>query len=238
MTSPGANAADATPGADRTTPALIVTILGLAAFNATRSRLPSGLHLTVAMVAFVLLVAAWASVSSAELGLGQKDLGRGLAYGAGAFALVTVVLVVAAFIPAAKGFFDDARADVGVGSMLIEVLIEVPLGTVLLEELAFRGSLLALLRRRLPVWPAVLASSLLFGCWHIGVAISSASSNAAVPDSGGGLVLTVLGTVAATTVAGIVFCWLRLRSGSLVAPMLAHIATNSVAFTVAWVLAR
>ena len=226
--------------ADRTTAALAVTILGLAAFNATRGLLPSGLHLAanLAMAGVVLAIAAWASMSAAELGLARKDLGRGLAYGAVAFALVAIVLVVAAFIPAAKGFFDDDRADVGVGPMLFEVLIEVPLGTVVLEELAFRGSLLALLRRRLTVWPAVLASSLLFGCWHIGVAITSASGNAAVPDSGGGLVLTVVGTVAATTVAGIVFCWLRLRSGSLVAPMLAHIATNSVAFTVAWTLAR
>ena len=175
-------------------------------------------------------------MSAADLGLARRDAGRGLAWGGVAFALVTAFLIVAALIPAAHGFFDDDRADVGFGSMLFEVLIEVPLGTVLLEELAFRGSLLALLRRRLPVWPAVLVSSALFGLWHIGVAISSASGNAAVPDSGGGLVLTVLGTVAATTVAGIVFCWLRLRSGSLLAPMLAHTATNSVAFAVAWVL--
>jgi membrane protease YdiL (CAAX protease family) len=226
--------------ADRTLPALVVTVVALAAFNASRSLLPSGLDLAanIAMAGVVLMIAAWASESATELGLARKDLGRGVAYGAAAFALVAAVLVIAAFIPAAKGYFDDDRADVGAGSMLFEVLIEVPLGTVLLEELAFRGSLLALLRRRLPVRPAVLVCSLLFGCWHIGVAISSASGNAAVPDSGGGLVLTVLGTVAATTVAGIVFCWLRLRSGSLVAPMLAHIATNSVAFTVAWTLAR
>ena len=154
------------------------------------------------MVAFVLLVAAWASVSSAELGLEQKDLGRGLAYGAGAFALVTVVLVVAAFIPAAKGFFDDARADVGVGSMLIEVLIEVPLGTVLLEELAFRGSLLALLRRRLPRMAGragQLAAVRLLAHrrrHQLGLRATPPSRTAVE-----GLVLTVLGTVAATTVA-------------------------------------
>jgi membrane protease YdiL (CAAX protease family) len=31
-----------------------------------------------------------------------------------------------------------------------------------------------------------------------------------------------------------VFCWLRLRSGSLIAPILAHVATNGLALTVAW----
>ena len=35
--------------------------------------------------------------------------------------------------------------------------------------------------------------------------------------------------------AGLGFAWLRVRSDSLVAPMLAHWATNSLAFVVAWV---
>jgi membrane protease YdiL (CAAX protease family) len=42
--------------------------------------------------------------------------------------------------------------------------------------------------------------------------------------------VTVLGTIAATTAAGIVFALLRLRSGSLLAPVLAHVATNSFAY--------
>jgi len=31
-----------------------------------------------------------------------------------------------------------------------------------------------------------------------------------------------------------VFCWLRLRSKSLLAPVLAHAATDGLALTVAW----
>jgi membrane protease YdiL (CAAX protease family) len=34
------------------------------------------------------------------------------------------------------------------------------------------------------------------------------------------------------------FAWLRLRSRSLVAPVLAHIATNGVALVVAWFVLR
>jgi uncharacterized protein len=37
-------------------------------------------------------------------------------------------------------------------------------------------------------------------------------------------------------VAGVGFCWLRLRSGSLLAPALAHLATNVVALTLAWLV--
>jgi len=49
-----------------------------------------------------------------------------------------------------------------------------------------------------------------------------------------GRVLLVLGSIAVTFVAGLVFCWLRLRSRSLIAPVMAHVATNGLALTVAW----
>lgn len=48
----------------------------------------------------------------------------------------------------------------------------------------------------------------------------------------------IVGTVAATTAAGVGFAWLRLRSGSLLALILILIATNSLAFAVAWVYWR
>jgi uncharacterized protein len=49
-----------------------------------------------------------------------------------------------------------------------------------------------------------------------------------------GQVLLVLGAVVVTSAGGMVFCWLRLRSGSLIAPVLAHVATNGLALAVAW----
>ncbi len=51
----------------------------------------------------------------------------------------------------------------------------------------------------------------------------------------GGQVLVVLGAVVVTFIAGLVFCWLRLRSRSLIAPVVAHLATNGLALAVAWV---
>jgi membrane protease YdiL (CAAX protease family) len=63
-------------------------------------------------------------------------------------------------------------------------------------------------------------------------AISSASNNFA------GQVLLVTGTVVATFIAGLVFSWLRLRSRSLIAPILAHIATNGLALLIAWFVAH
>ena len=40
----------------------------------------------------------------------------------------------------------------------------------------------------------------------------------------------VASTVLATAAAGVAFAWLRLRSRSVVAPVLAHAALNSLAF--------
>jgi len=53
-----------------------------------------------------------------------------------------------------------------------------------------------------------------------------------------GRVLVVLGSVTVTFVAGLVFCWLRLRSRSLIAPVMAHCATNGLALVVAWFTIR
>jgi membrane protease YdiL (CAAX protease family) len=229
------------PGDRRTAAALTLTIGALAVFNVARSTvLPDGWDLAanLAVTAVVGGLAWWAGLTAIELGLARADAGRGLRWGLLAFGAVTAVLVVVALVPATRDFFDDDRAEVGFGSMLFEVLVAIPLGTVLLEELAFRGSLLALLRRRRATWVAVVVSSLLFGLWHIAPAITSSGTNDAVVEAGVNLAGTVVGTVLATFVAGLVFCWLRLRSRSLIAPMLGHLATNGVAFTLAWILTR
>jgi hypothetical protein len=49
-------------------------------------------------------------------------------------------------------------------------------------------------------------------------------------------VVVVAGTIAVTTVAGGLFAYLRMRSGSLIAPIFGHIATNSFAYIAALVV--
>jgi membrane protease YdiL (CAAX protease family) len=49
----------------------------------------------------------------------------------------------------------------------------------------------------------------------------------------GGRVALVAGTVAATALAGLGLCALRLRTKSVVAPIVVHAAINGVAFAVA-----
>ena len=86
-------------------------------------------------------------------------------------------------------------------------------------------------------WRASLITSALFGLWHIEPTLHTMRDNRAVAGaaaSTGGEVLVVFGAITVTFAAGLVFCWLRLRSRSLVAPVMAHAAVNGLALTVAW----
>jgi membrane protease YdiL (CAAX protease family) len=115
----------------------------------------------------------------------------------------------------------------------------IPLGTVLPEELAFRGLVLTLLGRRYGVLSGTLLSSGLFGLWHIGASLGGGPANAAIVGVVGGdaagTVTRVIATVVFTTLGGVVLCWLRLRSNSLLAPVLAHWTVNALGVIVALV---
>lgn len=212
--------------------AAVLLVAGLAAANVARSTaVPAGWHLawnvTVAAVAVGVAVAA--GLDRAALGLAAEDVPAGLRLGGLAFGAVTIVVVLAALVPASRGWFDDQRVTVDLGAMLVRVLIVIPLGTVLAEELVFRGSLHGLLTRAWGPTPALVLGAVLFGLWHVVPAWRAADGSAP---------LAAAGTFVATALAGLAFVWLRQRSGSVLAPMLAHLATNSVVFAVAWTVSR
>jgi uncharacterized protein len=204
--------------------ALALLIGGLAAAIIIRSTLiPSSLHFTfnLAIAGFSFAVAWAAGLRSAELGLARRDLGAGFRVGAAAFLAITVAVASAAPL----GLLDDDRTTVDVGEMLVRVLVVIPIGTVLVEELAFRGALYGLLDATTTSARSMAIGSVVFGLWHI-------------PPILGDGVWIVLGTLVATTIAGAGFIWLRRRSGSLLAPILAHLATNSVTFALSWAVSR
>jgi membrane protease YdiL (CAAX protease family) len=162
-------------------------------------------------------------------------------YGVGAFGLVLLILVAIALIPGTNGFLDDSRADISGGRLIFELTISIVLLTAIPEEFAFRGVLLGSGVRLWGPWRASLITSALFGLWHIVPTLHTMSDNHAISGASNtfaGQALLVIGTVVATFVAGLVFSWLRLRSRSLIAPILAHIATNGLALLIAWFVAQ
>jgi membrane protease YdiL (CAAX protease family) len=180
----------------------------------------------------LLAIARWAGLDWRELGLGKGTWRRGLVWAFGAIGAVGGVFVAGAALPLTRGAFRDARYHLGWDHALLIAFLLIPLGTVLFEEVAFRGALWGLLRRGHGTWTATVVSSALFGLWHVLPSLGLAADNQAIGNTVGkgtsGEAISVLGTVLFTGLAGVAFCELRRRSGSLLASAGLHWATNGL----------
>lgn len=138
---------------------------------------------------------------------------RGLIVGAAASTVPLAGLAVAAMTPAARSAFGQRSSERNSPAQFAEwVLVHVPVGTVYSEELIFRGTLNPLLENRFGARGGLGISAVVFGLWHVHPARSTGES--------------VSGTVVVTTLAGLLFGWLRNRSGSIAAPALVHLSSN------------
>ncbi len=220
--------------------ALAVVLVVLVVVNVWVYLGPRRAHLVTGPLAAVglLLVARAAGLSWAELGLGRPAVARGAVVAAAAAGLVAAGYAVALAVPAARTAFQDSRYRLRTGPALATALLAVPLGTVVFEEVAFRGVLWGLLAHDHGAGWATAISSVLFGVWHVLPALAAARTNAALRAVRQSVLLPVLGTVLFTAAAGVVFAELRRRTGSLVAPAGLHWATNGLGvLAAAWVWA-
>jgi membrane protease YdiL (CAAX protease family) len=181
----------------------------------------------------VLGIARAAGVSWAELGLGRRELGSGARTGAVAGTCAAAAVLAAAAVPATRRFFLDDRATAGAeGGGLAAGLARITFAAVPPEELTYRSALLGLWLGNGSPADAVAWSSALFGLSHI-LPTRSTMGQTALGQHLERRPLRqaafVAGNVAVTGAAGAVFGWLRLRSGSVLAPLLAHAALNDSA---------
>jgi uncharacterized protein len=190
----------------------------------------------LAFAVLVLALARQLGLTTTELGLSRAQLGKGARWGVGAAAVVALALAIGVALadrvaPIAT-LLADQRASMSTPELLYQATVRIPLGTALFEELVFRGVLLAVLARLAGAWRATVLSSVVFGLWHVAPTIVTLRINDVVPASAAGLG-AIVSTVLITGVAGVLFCLLRWRSGSLLAPVLAHWATNALALLAA-----
>jgi membrane protease YdiL (CAAX protease family) len=188
----------------------------------------------LAATAVLLGAARRGGLTWAELGLGRRTAGSGARWGGVALVVATVGYGSALAVPALRELLAGTSAGEPAGTVLLRIAVLVPFGTVLCEEVAFRGVLLALAQRQAATRTAVAIVSAVFGLWHVASARSPFGSTGPSTDG----VATVVAVVALTTVGGLLFCWLRLRSGSLLAPMGLHLGTNGVGLAAAAVAHR
>ncbi|WP_262848312.1 CPBP family intramembrane glutamic endopeptidase [Mumia quercus] len=154
----------------------------------------------------------------------------------------TLAYAVALAVPASRDLLVDDRAPDSVPDLAVRVLLVIPLHTVLLEELVFRGVVQGMVRRDHGVRAAVVVSSVLFGLWHLGSAGAALDGNEAVAGTVGSSVVTaalgMLAIVIATGLAGVVLALARERSGSLLAPAGLHWAANAAGTVATYVASR
>lgn len=199
------------------------------------------LPFNLAILGVALAIARHAKVTWVDVGMWRERFGRGLAVGAIVMAAIGVVIVVGVALPFTREFFEDERVvDSTTAAVVFNALVRIPIATAFYEELLFRGVLFGMFARKWPPLWAALASSLLFGLWHILPTIDTLDVNPAGDLFAGivGVVVAAGGAVIGTALAGLGFLWLRLRANSTVAPVMAHIATNSLALLAALYVVR
>jgi uncharacterized protein len=211
--------------------AVVIVVLGL--LNVVDIRVArASLMVGPVVVAGLTGVARLAGLSWQDLGLGPGTWRPGLRWAAVEIAIVGLVLAAAAALPLTREAFRDTRYRLDWGNALLTSLVLIPIGTVLVEEVAFRGVLWGLLREVKGTTTATVVSSALFGLWHVLPSLGLSANNEAITGTVGtgksAQTTTVLATVLFTALSGVVFCEVRRRSGSILASAGLHWATNGL----------
>jgi membrane protease YdiL (CAAX protease family) len=211
--------------------AVFLVIWGNAAAYLAGSAIPTGWGGAALGLALAGITLAWARaqrLTRDELGLVTERLGRGAFIGV-VFALVTagVGLVLLRYPPVfGEAITYAPLVTAGITDIFFRTGVTMPLDTVVPEELAFRGALLAALMRRFAPVPALLWSAGAFAAWHLVIVRATLLQTNLVLDPVFGA-LGAIGAFAAVFGGGIAFALLRLWTKSLAAPMVAHWAFNS-----------
>jgi len=217
-------------------PAIVATavvVAAMVAVNVVEHLVGGAWWLGPAAAVALLAFARWSGLTWSQLGLHRDRHWSGLRWGLGAVAVTAAVYLAGALLPLTRTAFLDVRYHLGVPSALLTAFVIIPGTTILFEEVAFRSVLWGMLARHTKTWRVLLASSALFGLWHILPSLHLATANHGIGDAvrGAGAAagtVAIAGIVVFTGIGGVVAGELRRRSGSVLASAGMHWATNSL----------
>lgn len=178
---------------------------GLVGWSFVSPRLPGPWRATLQAGVGGLLV----GVTRAPLGLGPPRLWAGLRLGSFAATAAANTIAATTLVPPVRLSMAVRELPAPVPDWL---LLRIPVGTVWAEESAFRAALATAGSAAFGKAGGRLLQAASFGLSHIADARATGEP--------------VIATVLVTGVGGWLFGWLADRSGSLAAPMLAHLAIN------------
>lgn len=178
-----------------------------------------------------LLIALNFGLSAVEIGISFDYILRGVVVAIIFSALVLMSILVLATIPALHKYFLSQTSILksDLSEVIYETIFRIPMVTALFEEFIFRGLLLALFLQYYSRLHAVLFSSIVFGLWHVFPAINNMNQNHYKKNNSNTLQSNsfIAGNVLITGTVGALFSWLRLISGSILAPWLLHWTINA-----------
>lgn len=173
------------------------------------------------------------------MGMGGKGLWAGAGWGLlVGLALGLPLLMGAVLLPhlpgLVKGFVPSGPL-LSINALAYHLLLRIPIGTALFEEVAFRGALYGLLAQRLAPLSALLASSIVFALWHIGpIAVRQRLSGV---HGFWPVLWQWVGGLGGTFLGGMLLGGLRWGTGSLAGPVVAHALVNDMGL-LAWLVLR
>lgn len=190
----------------------------------------------VMLTTVALLFARRGGLDLAGLGLRSPDRWRGAAIGLGAGTAIALGAVLftqlAAIVVGGPVVYDPLR-DVTAPDLARHLFVFLPIGTVLPEEIAFRGTLVGLLRKG-SLRRAMLGSAAAFALWHAAVAVVTV--NATTLAASVWVLPAIVGALAVVFAGGIVLAWLRLVTDTLASTLAAHWAFNATLLVGLWTL--
>ena len=189
----------------------------------------------VTLVGLSLAIARRAGLDRAAMGLRSTAWPRGALIGMGSGAAIALAgiagLQLASLVVGAPVVYDPLR-DVLQADLVRHILFFLPLGAVLPEEVAFRGTLFGLLRR-VGLRAALLGSAAAFALWHAAVAVVTVGETTVAAPSPW-FIPAIAGALAVVFVGGVVLAWLRLLTDTLATPVAAHWSFNSTLLVGLW----
>ncbi len=177
----------------------------------------------VGHLVFVALALVWAlgpaRLSLAALGLGRAGWRRSVLLGLGVGGLMALLVLLPLLAFRAIGWHSATALPSDGGALAIRAA-RLLVASAICEELWFRGLLQACWGRVLGPVGGILVSAVLFAAWHLvvwGWTVTQVALQPPLP-----LALTYAAGLVALAVAGGFFGWLRLVTGLLTGPVVAH----------------
>jgi membrane protease YdiL (CAAX protease family) len=218
----------------RTTPADVgvaaATAVGLVAWNNLVAARPwHASHYVFANLmgtAALLTLARLRGVSAGELGLSSQRVAAGARAGAAVGAPIMAIWAAVVVLPDRARLRDARLVGLSARTVGYHAAVRVPLGTAVWEEVAFRAVLPALLRRVMSARTAGAVNAVVFGLWHIRPTLDAIRVNG-IATTRPRRSVAGAGAVAAGALVDVLLSFLHRWCGSLLAPTLVHVASNS-----------